>query len=588
MNKYLKKAISFLAGFTFMFTAAACAPKTVTPPDPETPSEPEILEIPEMSDYDFTLGGISAADSFGRTSYASFNKQEYKRDVGLFYFLWLGAHGNHVYDISKLLEEDPDSLWNAQGTENSPVGQYHFWGEPLYGYYRSNDPWVLTRHVELFTMSGIDFLAFDVTNAVTYDNVVKAMLEVLDRYQKQGWNVPKITFMTNTNSKNVVNSLYNTYYKEGAPCYYPDLWYSPNGKPMLCANPRNFPSDTEIGQFFDLRKTDWPNAPLHDEEDFPWMDWRYPQTNFSGIMSVSVAQHTASRMSSQEANWGRGYDQTRFVNDSSKVDEGLNFRQQWDTVHSAVKTDPNSLHTVFLTGWNEWIAIKFAQPDVYFVDTFNKEYSRDIEMMKGGYGDNFYLQMVQNVKQFKYRTDVDYFYRTGAAGDWSKAYTYLDFNGDALERNFRGYESGVTYKDTTNRNDIVKTEIMQDAERYYFRVTTAEPISEYTQGDANWMNIWLSVQADGGYDYVVNREYGKISKKSGSGYQTVGDASVSVEGNQMTVAIAKSALGTPSAIRVRVSDNVDSSDPMNFYIQGDSAPIGALGYTFGNFERGVK
>ena len=56
----------------------------------------------------------------------------------------------------------------------------------------------------------------------------------------------------------------------------------------------------------------------------------------------------------------------------------------------------------------------------------------------------------------------------------------------------------------------------------------------------------------------------------------------------MTVAIAKSALGTPSAIRVRVSDNVDSSDPMNFYIQGDSAPIGALGYTFGNFERGVK
>ena len=36
-----------------------------------------------------------------------------------------------------------------------------------------------------------------------------------------------------------------------------------------------------------------------------------------------------------------------------------------------------------------------------FVDTVNKEYSRDIEMMKGGYADNYYLQMMRNIRTLK-------------------------------------------------------------------------------------------------------------------------------------------------------------------------------------------
>lgn len=64
------------------------------------------------------------------------------------------------------------ALWNTDGTTESPLGQYHFWGEPLYGYYNSLDPWVIRRHVELFISAGIDCLVFDATNAHCYFSVV--------------------------------------------------------------------------------------------------------------------------------------------------------------------------------------------------------------------------------------------------------------------------------------------------------------------------------------------------------------------------------------------------------------------------------
>ena len=46
-----------------------------------------------------------------------------------------------------------------------------------------------------------------------------------------------------------------------------------------------------------------------------------------------------------------------------------------------------------VTGWNEWIAGRFKREGlpVAFVDQFDQEGSRDIEMMKGGHGDNYYI-----------------------------------------------------------------------------------------------------------------------------------------------------------------------------------------------------
>lgn len=97
----------------------------------------------------------------------------------------------------------------------SPLDQFHFWGEPLYGYYNMQDPWVVTRHVELFTNAAIDYLCIDATNAFIYPESAKNLFEVLLKFQKQGFNVPKVVFYTNSQSGTTVDNLYENYYKAG-------------------------------------------------------------------------------------------------------------------------------------------------------------------------------------------------------------------------------------------------------------------------------------------------------------------------------------------------------------------------------------
>ena len=50
------------------------------------------------------------------------------------------------------------------------VGTYHHWGEPFYGYYYSDDEWVVRHHMKLIMQADIDFLFFDTTNALMYEH----------------------------------------------------------------------------------------------------------------------------------------------------------------------------------------------------------------------------------------------------------------------------------------------------------------------------------------------------------------------------------------------------------------------------------
>lgn len=587
VRKIKKAIVLFLAGI-MAFSLFGCKERTETK---------AVDDTREISDYEYARNSVSSVDALGRVTLAGDGEES--RDVGLFYFLWLGAHvsGSQVYDVTDLEENNPDELWNPD-SKVSPTGTYHFWGEPLYGYYHSADPWVLTRHIELFTMIGIDYLLFDVTNAVTYDNVLRVMFPLLDKYRLQGWDVPKVGFMTNSDTYNVVNRLYSAYYdKETSNCYYLELWYSPNGKPMILSNNLYFdeskPEDKKLIDFFQIRDVQWPNSQFMDEEAFPWMSWTYEQMNHKGTMSVSVAQHTAGKMSLTDGNWGRSYSQTEFVNLPDKADEGINFQFQWNTALKAPKKGEDAVNNVFVTGWNEWIAIKFADSTgVYFVDTFNEEYSRDIEMMKGGYGDNYFLQLFNNIRAFKYTAPVLYKQNKktvdfASESSWDGIRSYPDFVGDAMKRNFRNYVGNEMLTDDTARNDIVSVKVTHDDGKAYFRIQTAEGVMPYENGDSDWMNVWLSTSKNGiGYEYVVNREYGKLSKIENGKYIQAGDCEIDVKGNVVQIAVPLSALGVKdlTALRFKVSDNVNASDVMNFYIQGDSAPIGRLSYTYGYFE----
>ena len=113
-------------------------------------------------------GPLMAVDALGRPtpdiqSGAPATKDN--RLVGLFYFLWLGVHGNHrSFNVSEFIERDPaighkptSPLWGGHGV-------MHHWGEPFYGYYRSDDEWVVRKHMKLLIQADIDFLFFDTTN----------------------------------------------------------------------------------------------------------------------------------------------------------------------------------------------------------------------------------------------------------------------------------------------------------------------------------------------------------------------------------------------------------------------------------------
>jgi hypothetical protein len=57
---------------------------------------------------------------------------------------------------------------------------------------------------------------------------------------------------------------------------------------------------------------------------------------------------------------------------------------------------------VTLTWWNEWTAQRLNIDGEYvFTDNYNQEYSRDIEPMEGGHGDQYYRWMIEYISAYK-------------------------------------------------------------------------------------------------------------------------------------------------------------------------------------------
>lgn len=582
---------------------------------------------PSSSDlYEATLNSIVATDalgrSFGETSIGATDK-----NVGMFYFVWHGEHNSNIYDITKLSETNPTDLWSAQPNAISPLNEPHYWGEPLYGYYASDDPWVLERHLELLTMSGVDYLALDLTNVSLYEKNVRALLDKVVEFQSQGWNPPKICALLSGAADDEpddvgrITEFYNTFYKDSK---YKDAWYTcSDGKPLIAVGMKWAYDDLsdEIKNTFHFRNIVWPfQSASSYQNDMAWMDWEYPQNvyDMDGFMSVSVAQHPSYCFSksinpetadeSYNENRGRGWSYTSEKNIASNAVRGTNLQAQWDTAFSHY----DEVNEVMVTGWNEWIAFKtlgtsyFKQEandlgKVCFADTANMEFSRDLEMMKGGYGDNFYLQNMLNTRKFKSNDKtVVYAGAKGSpalSGEFTGARTYLDISGDAIARNFNRADKKETYVNNTNRNDIVKTEVVNDSKYLYIKVTTKDDIVIDTN-ETNNLNILLSMQGVSGakwegYNFIINRTaagFGagtsSLEKCTANGkfeFSSVGKVESYMKAKTFAVKIPLSSLGVSGKFTVdfKVADGIsDSGNIDNYYIDGDAAPIGRLNYRY--------
>ncbi len=584
------------------------------------PSHERIEDNRSLTDEQFTVNSLAATDAFGR-SFSSVSMANPEKETGMFYSLWHGSHESGIYDVTELKETNPTALWDVtSGTglpTASPLGQYHYFGRPLYGYYDSRDPWVLARHCELFTMAGIDYLVFDTTNSVIYTDVVSALIEVWRKFAAQGFEVPKLAFYTNSHSQITVNSLYGIWFQDDS---YDDVWYMVDGKPMLVTRKEDFTDLERLALYeerFTLKSSQWPDERMQ-RDAFPWMNWDWPQFNHNGTMSVSIAQMPGYNAANQEeSNYGRGY--TRATEgyewgeqNLDEYEKGLNFEEEWRTVFDEELNEGKEVNNVFITQWNEWMAIKNRanNGDMQMVDGFDLIYSRDAEMTDSetGYGDGFYLQIARNLRNFAYEDGEHYLldHQSISIGTddpkWNEVeYTYRDFEGDAQFRNFEnaatagspGYE---VYSDLTARNDIVNTKIAHDNDNIYVRVETSADIIA-SSGDESWMNLFIgnpdleerSAYADN-FDFrIVPNGSGTldvltydaetnewVKKESAGAYVYAGDV--------IEYRIPRGSLGLAGGdphLLLKVTDHlVDPTDVDDFYVSGDSAPIGRLAYEY--------
>lgn len=580
-----------------------------------------------------TLYSVVATDDLGR-EYGEVIGLEGTKEVGIFYLLWMGQHQtDDIYDISKMLAEygntwenpiyrtDWDAKVGGDGpdrdktvAEVSPRNAFHFWGEPLYGYYSMSDPWVIRRHMEELTFSHIDFLAVDATNALWYPTPLRTLMSVIEEMIADGWNPPRVMLYTSTNSYSTIMDVYTELFSRGE---YSRAWYTRDGKPAIVGSAREdivgesitrLPD--EVKEFFTLLKCQWPfHAP--DYEAIPWIDWDYPQNNFNGMMNVGVSLHAAHPYSRSmypdaseamyHANWGRGFDVETFRNTEEGIRSGKLFQSLWNTVHD----NRDKVDAVFVTGWNEWIVQKLdgyasVAPLPAFVDAFNEEFSRDVEMMKGGYGDNYYLQNLDNIRRFK-GTATGKVYTHPAtvdlnAVDWGNSgRNYFDMRGDAVARDSVGAAPTVWYKDDSNRNDIVSVHIANDDEYLFVRIETDEPLILDLTG-TECLNVFFrdpnvpSAPNWEGYQYVLNRRIGEnktsLSRSTGSGYgwTDIAECDYVRTDRTMTIRVPLTAMGLEGpeiSLDFKAADNVTHpEDIMSYYIYGDSAPIGRLRYRY--------
>lgn len=357
-----------------------------------------------------------------------------------------------------------------------------------------------------------------------------------------------------------------------------------------------------IREFFTFRKPqpDYFQGPTRPDM-WSWLEV-FPQHVFRNArgeaeqMAVGVAQNAVgNRLGclSEPGARGRSFHQGATDPRPSAGLHGLNFAEQWER---ALREDPRF---VFVTGWNEWIAGRFAEFNgvklpVMFVDQFDQEHSRDIEPMRGGHGDNYYYQLAGYLRRYKGARSVPPVTPRpirvdGRFEDWRAVEPeFRDTTGDPVTREHRGWDPKVTYANHTGRHDLVAAKVSFDSRRVYFHVRTRAPLAPPT--GTNWMLLFLDVDADArtgwlGYEFVVNRAgVGVVEGHADGGFawRKAGKADLRCAGNEMELSLPWSALGLktpPARLDFKWADNcIVAGDWTDFTLNGDTAPNDRFNY----------
>lgn len=520
--------------------------------------------------------------------------------VAMFYFLWQGDASSKTserqWDLYDIYTKYPEVFEDADHPNwGSGTGNYYFWGKPIYGYYRGDDYWVHVRNIQLLTDAGVDLLVIDATNGIAYTQQANVLMQAINSVRLQGKNPPKIVFYTNTASGKTIQEIYDSFYKEGAPYFYPDCWYYLDQKPLIIGVSAET-KDKNYKDFFTIRESQWPTVE-QVADGWPWIEFVRPQKVYYNnrgekeIINVSVAQHPnpgagmgGSAFYKNKDNWGRSFHNGRPAeNPEIDILYGYNFQEQWNV---AIKERPPF---VFVTGWNEWIAGKWPSHDdnpehSWFCDQASPEYSRDIEpTFTAGLDDHYYMQLVSNIRRYKGVSPLPVLSAKKTIrtfDDWDEVQPeYSDYTGDVQHRNHPSAQSGplVTNVNNTGRNDFKWMKVARDDKNIWFLAQTANEIT--SPSGKQWMTLFIDTDRSrktgwNGYDFRILAGLSLEHYHNGK-WEYMGDVNNQLEGNKMMISIPFKILGIlPDKINIEFkwSDNWQKEDPLDWYINGDAAP----------------
>ena len=233
----------------------------------------------------------AATDALGRKVREYKDAGDKKKDkfIAMFYWTWHQGNDDTTYqvkNISEIVRKYPEAMkdYNHPAWGDKRPG-FFFWEQPLLGYYKTTDPWVLRKHAEMLADAGVDAVFFDCTNgSLTWEDSYEALMKTWDQAQKDGVNVPKIAFMLPfgpaPHSLVSLRQLYKDVYKPGR---YENLWFVWKGKPCIMAYPDNLtdsPEDKAIRDFFTFRpgQPDYVDGPSRNDQ-WGWLE-NYPQHGY--------------------------------------------------------------------------------------------------------------------------------------------------------------------------------------------------------------------------------------------------------------------------------------------------------------------
>lgn len=549
------------------------------------------------------------------------------RPIAIFYFLWhtkksLGSDGprDNTTEINRLGgysdKRNPwadNPLWMSGSN-----GRSWYWAQPENGYYSSDDEWVIRRHISMLVAAGVDILAFDNTNGhpELYQAAYTKIAETIRKMRKEGMKIDlKFLFVTHGGtggSPATINWLYQNFYKPGL---YPELWLMWNGKPAITGypdglSPGDVPLSAEVRDFFTLR-TSWADV-SNFQDEWQWIDsvtpqnWGYDaRSDIPEQVPVACGGWCNSNLGRSFSNHSQpSYDNFHLTTARS---EGLGKFYDEQSFYGR-KLDPQLL---FISGWNEWWAGAWTAPGSpggynildnhcaagqrYFVDNYTAEYSRDIEPMKGGFGDNYYFQMVaqnrlrKGVRTLPFASPAKTISSPADFADITPV--YYDAPNETLPRDApTTFFNLPNYTNTTGRTDFRVMKVARDSTNLYFFAQTKNPITA-PSGD-NWMMLFLDTDQSRltgweGYDYAINLGgSGQVKHFANTTWSpsAAGSATVNVSGNQIIITVPRATVGltaNPLKFDFHWADNIQTNgDITEFSTNGDSAPERRFNYRY--------